>query len=96
MGNSQVEKPWVIFFQSYLGSRQVAFYPSDPNATLAHSAGNSALFQDGSSGIGRQATAPLASASNRALACSCGAGTVWHGESIQQCLASREWLPLGP
>ena len=30
MGSSQAEKPWVIFFQPYLHSRQVAFCPSDP------------------------------------------------------------------
>jgi prepilin-type N-terminal cleavage/methylation domain-containing protein/prepilin-type processing-associated H-X9-DG protein len=29
MGNSQAEKPWVIFFQPYLRSRHVAFCPSD-------------------------------------------------------------------
>jgi prepilin-type N-terminal cleavage/methylation domain-containing protein/prepilin-type processing-associated H-X9-DG protein len=29
-GNSQAEKPWVIFFQPYLKSRQVGFCPSDP------------------------------------------------------------------
>jgi len=29
-GNSQAEKPWVIFFQPYLRSRQVAFCPGDP------------------------------------------------------------------
>jgi prepilin-type N-terminal cleavage/methylation domain-containing protein/prepilin-type processing-associated H-X9-DG protein len=29
MGNSQAEKPWVIFFQPYLRSRNVAFCPSD-------------------------------------------------------------------
>lgn len=29
LGNSQAEKPWVIFFQPYLQSRQVAFCPSD-------------------------------------------------------------------
>lgn len=28
-GNSQAEKPWVIFFQPYLRSRQVAFCPAD-------------------------------------------------------------------
>ncbi len=28
-GNSQAEKPWVIFFQPYLKSRQVAFCPED-------------------------------------------------------------------
>ena len=29
-GNSQAEKPWTIFFQPYLKSRQVAFCPADP------------------------------------------------------------------
>ena len=29
MGNSQAEKPWVIFFQPYLQSRGVGFCPSD-------------------------------------------------------------------
>jgi prepilin-type N-terminal cleavage/methylation domain-containing protein/prepilin-type processing-associated H-X9-DG protein len=29
-GNSQAEKPWVIFFQPYLNNRKVAFCPSDP------------------------------------------------------------------
>jgi prepilin-type processing-associated H-X9-DG protein len=29
-GNSQAEKPWVIYFQPYLRSRPVAFCPSDP------------------------------------------------------------------
>jgi prepilin-type N-terminal cleavage/methylation domain-containing protein/prepilin-type processing-associated H-X9-DG protein len=28
-GNSQAEKPWVIFFQGFLSSRQVGFCPSD-------------------------------------------------------------------
>jgi prepilin-type N-terminal cleavage/methylation domain-containing protein/prepilin-type processing-associated H-X9-DG protein len=30
IGNSQAEKPWVLFFQPYLKSRQVGFCPSDP------------------------------------------------------------------
>ncbi len=30
LGNSQAEKPWVIFFQPFLDSRTVAFCPSDP------------------------------------------------------------------
>ncbi|MGO8927824.1 MAG: prepilin-type N-terminal cleavage/methylation domain-containing protein [Limisphaerales bacterium] len=29
MGNSQAEKPWVIFFQPYLHNRQVGFCPTD-------------------------------------------------------------------
>jgi prepilin-type processing-associated H-X9-DG protein len=37
-GNSQAEKPWIIFFQPYLKSRQIGFCPSDPTkhpATLS-------------------------------------------------------------
>lgn len=30
MGNSHAEKPWVIFFQPYLGDRRVGFCPADP------------------------------------------------------------------
>jgi len=35
-GNSQAEKPWTIFFQPYLNSRQVAFCPADdtPRSTF--------------------------------------------------------------
>jgi prepilin-type N-terminal cleavage/methylation domain-containing protein/prepilin-type processing-associated H-X9-DG protein len=29
MGNSQAEKPWIIFFQPYLKNRQVGFCPAD-------------------------------------------------------------------
>jgi prepilin-type N-terminal cleavage/methylation domain-containing protein/prepilin-type processing-associated H-X9-DG protein len=32
MGNSQAEKPWVIFFQPYLQSRPVGFCPTDRSA----------------------------------------------------------------
>jgi prepilin-type processing-associated H-X9-DG protein len=32
IGNSQAEKPWVIFFYPYLKSRMVAFCPSDGNS----------------------------------------------------------------
>jgi len=43
MGNSQAEKPWVIFFQPYLaGSRQVGFCPADLSArstNLSHDLG---------------------------------------------------------
>lgn len=30
IGNSQAEKPWVIFFQPYLKGREIGFCPSDP------------------------------------------------------------------
>jgi prepilin-type N-terminal cleavage/methylation domain-containing protein/prepilin-type processing-associated H-X9-DG protein len=29
-GNSQAEKPWIIFFQPYMKNRQIGFCPSDP------------------------------------------------------------------
>ncbi len=29
IGNSQAEKPWIIFFQPYMKSRQIGFCPSD-------------------------------------------------------------------
>ena len=29
-GNSQAEKPWIIFFQPYIKNRQIGFCPSDP------------------------------------------------------------------
>lgn len=29
-GNSQAERPWIIFFQPYLKSRQIGFCPFDP------------------------------------------------------------------
>jgi prepilin-type processing-associated H-X9-DG protein len=32
MGNSQAEKPWIIFFQPYLRSRPVGFCPADRTA----------------------------------------------------------------
>jgi prepilin-type N-terminal cleavage/methylation domain-containing protein/prepilin-type processing-associated H-X9-DG protein len=40
MGNSQAEKPWVIFFQPYLQNRQVGFCPSDRTARSQKLAGD--------------------------------------------------------
>ena len=35
-GNSQAEKPWVIFFQPYLKSRMACFCPGDPTPRSTH------------------------------------------------------------
>jgi len=37
-GNSQAEKPWIIFFQPYMKSRQIGFCPSDPTTHSANPA----------------------------------------------------------
>ncbi len=39
-GNSQAEKPWIIFFQPYLKSRQIGYCPSDPTPRSANAATN--------------------------------------------------------
>ena len=39
-GNSQAEKPWVIYFQPYLQNRLVAFCPNDPTPRSTVLAGN--------------------------------------------------------
>ncbi|MCC7290498.1 MAG: prepilin-type N-terminal cleavage/methylation domain-containing protein [Phycisphaerales bacterium] len=46
-GNSQAEKPWVIFFQPYLGNRDVGFCPSDPTERSAKLADNLLDFNGG-------------------------------------------------
>jgi prepilin-type processing-associated H-X9-DG protein len=47
MGNSQAEKPWVIFLQPYLHSRQVAFCPSDPTPRSPAQATTLSAFNGG-------------------------------------------------
>ncbi len=46
-GNSQAEKPWIIFFQPYLKSRQVGFCPSDPMARSQKLAGDITDYNGG-------------------------------------------------
>lgn len=43
-GNSQAEKPWAIFFYPYMGSREVAFCPSDASPRSAKLATTLAEF----------------------------------------------------
>jgi prepilin-type N-terminal cleavage/methylation domain-containing protein/prepilin-type processing-associated H-X9-DG protein len=44
MGNSQAEKPWVIFFQPYLENRQAGFCPSDLTPRSTNLAQNLAAY----------------------------------------------------
>jgi prepilin-type N-terminal cleavage/methylation domain-containing protein/prepilin-type processing-associated H-X9-DG protein len=44
MGNSQAEKPWVIFFQPYLNNRRVGFCPSDRTKRSERLAGDLAGY----------------------------------------------------
>jgi prepilin-type N-terminal cleavage/methylation domain-containing protein/prepilin-type processing-associated H-X9-DG protein len=46
-GNSQAEKPWVIFFQPYLKSRNVAFCPSDNTPRSVHLATDLMTYNGG-------------------------------------------------
>lgn len=47
MGNSQAEKPWIIFFQPYLRNRQVGFCPSDLTPRSARLAGDLTEYNGG-------------------------------------------------
>jgi prepilin-type N-terminal cleavage/methylation domain-containing protein/prepilin-type processing-associated H-X9-DG protein len=46
-GNSQAEKPWVIFFQQYLRSRNVAFCPADLTPRSQYLTENLAQYNGG-------------------------------------------------
>ena len=46
-GNSQAEKPWIIFFQPYIKSRQIGFCPSDPTSHPAKLATNIVDYNGG-------------------------------------------------
>ena len=52
IGNSQAEKPWVIFFQPYLSSRPVAFCPSDRTPRSRKLATTLADYNEGITGRG--------------------------------------------
>jgi prepilin-type N-terminal cleavage/methylation domain-containing protein/prepilin-type processing-associated H-X9-DG protein len=47
MGNSQAEKPWVIFLQPYIRNRNAAFCPSDPTPRSGFLATTLADFNGG-------------------------------------------------
>ena len=46
-GNSQSEKPWVIFFQPYLKSRKAAFCPADTTQRSTHLAADLMAYNGG-------------------------------------------------
>jgi prepilin-type N-terminal cleavage/methylation domain-containing protein/prepilin-type processing-associated H-X9-DG protein len=69
MGNSQAEKPWIIFLQPYLQNRQVGFCPSDPTPRSSTLARNLAGYNGGITSTSQQppANSELAIALTRRL-----------------------------
>ncbi|HEX8834464.1 MAG TPA: type II secretion system protein [Abditibacteriaceae bacterium] len=63
-GNSQAEKPWIIFFQPYLKNRQVGFCPSDPSPRSTFLATDITGYNGGIENVGD----PLPPGSEQALA----------------------------
>lgn len=58
-GNSNAEKPWAIFFQPYLKSRQALFCPSDPSPRSPAPATNIQEYNGGITELGQEcSTAP--------------------------------------
>ncbi|HRF58571.1 MAG TPA: prepilin-type N-terminal cleavage/methylation domain-containing protein [Fimbriimonadaceae bacterium] len=53
-GNSQAEKPWAIFFQPYLKSRELLFCPSDRAPRSTHLARDIDAFNGGIEEIGTE------------------------------------------
>ncbi len=56
-GNSNAEKPWAIFFQPYIKSRQLMFCPSDPAPKSQHQVSNILDYNGGISALGDECTA---------------------------------------
>ncbi len=56
-GNSNAEKPWAIFFQPYIKSRQLMFCPSDSAAKSQHQVNNIVDYNGGISVIGTECQA---------------------------------------
>ena len=56
-GNSSAEKPWVIFFQPYIKSRQLMFCPSDPAQKSQVLATNLQDYNGGVTAIGQECAA---------------------------------------
>ena len=55
-GNSQAEKPWAIFFQPYMKSRQFLFCPSDDASPSTYLASDLQQYNGGISQIGTECT----------------------------------------
>ena len=56
-GNSSAEKPWAIFFQPYLASRDVIYCPDDPSPHSTQQATNLASYNGGITNLGDECTA---------------------------------------
>ena len=56
-GNSQAEKPWVLFIQPYIKNRQIAFCPSDSHKRSTHLATNLKDYNGEIQGIGEECSA---------------------------------------
>ena len=55
-GNSQAEKPWAIFFQPYIKSRQLMFCPSDPAPRSQHLTTNIVDYNGAATALGTECT----------------------------------------
>ena len=55
-GNSQAEKPWAIFFQPYIKSRQLMYCLSDPAPRSQHLATNLIDYNGAATAIGQECT----------------------------------------
>ena len=56
-GNSNAEKPWAIFFQPYLASRDVIYCPNDPEPHSQAQATNIIAYNGGISVLGQECAA---------------------------------------
>ncbi len=56
-GNSNAEKPWAIFFQPYLSSRNVIFCPDDPSTHSPQEVNNIVAYNGGITNLGDECTA---------------------------------------
>ena len=56
-GNSNAEKPWAIFFQPYLKSRDVIYCPDDPAPHSQDQAGNIQDYNGGITVLGQECSA---------------------------------------
>jgi hypothetical protein len=57
-GNSQAEKPWAIFFQPYLKSREALFCPGDSSMRSKQLSSNIVDYNGGIEGIGNECDFP--------------------------------------
>src|SRR5580698_7682620 len=55
-GNSQAEKPWALFFQPYIKSRQLMFCPSSPDPKSQHLATTIQDYNGAATQIGQECT----------------------------------------